>query len=96
MTHTEKKRICEIQVLNPECTQGTISQLASKEFDKPIGRALVCKILKEGQKWTSLSDVIGERTRMRTAKHVQLEDGLFIWFQQVIRMQFRISFGIRF
>ena len=51
LTHTEKKRICEIQILDPEWTQEKISQLTSKEFDKAIGRALVSKILKEGQKF---------------------------------------------
>ena len=83
LTHTEKKRICEVQIDNPQWTQEKISQFVSKEFDKAIGRALVSKVLKEGEKWTSLSEKKGERTRMRPAQHVQLEDGLFMWFQQV-------------
>ena len=81
LTHTEKKRICEVQIDNPQWTQEKISKFVSKEFDKAIGRALISKILKEGEKWTSLSEKKGERTRMRPAQHVQLEDGLFMWFQ---------------
>ena len=83
LTHTKKKRICEVQIDNPQWTQENISQFVSKEFDKAIGRALISKIVKEGEKWTSLSEKKGERTRMRPAQHVQLEDGLFMWFQQV-------------
>ena len=56
LTHTEKRRICEVQIDNPQWTQEKISQFVSKEFDKAIGRALICKILKEGEKWTSLSE----------------------------------------
>ena len=83
LTHTKKKRTYGIQIDDPQWTQEKIGQLASKEFDKAIGRALISKILKEGEKWTSLSEKKGERTRMRPAQHVQLEDGLFMWFQQV-------------
>ena len=83
LTHTEKKRVCEVQIHNPEWTQENISQIASKEFDKAIGRALISKILKGGEKLTSLSEEKGERTRMGPAQHVQLEDGLLMWFQQV-------------
>ena len=61
LTHTEKKRICDVQINNPQWTQKKIGQFASKEFDKSIGRALISKILKEGEKWTSLSKEIGER-----------------------------------
>ena len=74
-THTEKKRICEVQIDNPQWIQEKISQFVSKEFDKAIGRALISKVLKEGEKWTSLSEKKGERTRMRPAQHVQPEDG---------------------
>ena len=83
LPHIEKKRIYEVQIDNPQWTQEKISQFVSKEFDKAIERALISKILKEGEKWTSLSEKKGERTRMRPAQHVQLEDGLFLWFQQV-------------
>ena len=83
LTHTRKKRVCEVQIHNPQWTQEKINQIASKEFDKAIGRALISKILKEGEKWTSLSEEKGERTRMRPAQHVQLEDGMFMWFQLV-------------
>ena len=82
LTHTEKKRFCKVQIDNPQWTQEK-SQFVSKEFDKAIGRALASKVLKEGEKWISLSEKKGERTRMRPAQHVQLEDGLFLWFQQV-------------
>ena len=34
LTHTEKKRICEVQIDNPQWTQEKISQFVSKEFDK--------------------------------------------------------------
>ena len=34
LTHTNKKRICEVQIHNPQWTQENISQIASKEFDK--------------------------------------------------------------
>ena len=54
-THIEKKRICEVQIDNTQWTQEN-SQFVSKEFDKAIGRALISKILKEGEKWTSLSE----------------------------------------
>ena len=83
LTHTRKKRFCEVQIHNPQWTQEKINQIASKEFKKVIGRALISKILKEGEKWTSLSEEKDERARMRPAQHVQLEDGLFMWFQQV-------------
>ena len=81
LIHTKKKRICEVQIHNPQWTQEKISQIASKEFDKAIGRVLISKILKEGEKWNSLFEEKGERTRMRPAQHFQLEYGLFIWFQ---------------
>ena len=55
LTHTEKKRNCEVQIDNPQWTQEKISQFISKEFDKAIGRALISKILKEGEKWTSVT-----------------------------------------
>ena len=77
LTHTKKKIIYEVQIDNPQWTQEKISQFFSKEFDKAIGSAFISKILKEGEKWTSLSEKKGERTRMRPAQHVQLEDGLF-------------------
>ena len=48
-----------------------------------IERALVTKKIKESEKWNSLPDDKGGRTRIRTARHVQLEEGLFIWFQKV-------------
>ena len=83
LTHTEKRRICEVQILNPQWTQEKISLYTSQEFRKSIGRALVSKILKEGEKWNSLPDDEGGRTRIRTARHVQLEEGLFLWFQKV-------------
>ena len=57
-THTEKKRSCEVQIDNPQWTQENICQIASTEFDKAIGRALISKVLKEGEKWTSLSEKI--------------------------------------
>ena len=72
LTHTENKRICEVQIDNPQWTQEKISQFVSKEFYKAIGRALI------GEKWTSFSEKKGERTRMRPAQHVQLDDGLFM------------------
>ena len=50
LTHTEKKRICEVQINSPQWTQEKISQFASKEFDKAIGKALISKILREGEK----------------------------------------------
>ena len=82
-THTEKKRTCEVEIDNPQWTQENISQFVSKEFDKAIGRALISKILKEGEKWTSLSEEKGGITRMRPVQHVQLEDDLFMRFKQV-------------
>ena len=78
LKYREKRRICEVQSLNPQWTQDRISQYASKEFGKSIGRALVSKILKEGERWNSLPDNKGGRTRNGPARHVQLEDGLFI------------------
>ena len=36
---TERKKICVVQILNPEWTQENMGQYASKEFDKAIGRA---------------------------------------------------------
>ena len=69
-THIEKKRIFGVKIHNPQWTQEKVSQIASKEFDKAIGRALISKILKEGEKWTSLSKEKGERTRTRPMQHV--------------------------
>ena len=43
-THTEKKRICEVQIENLQWTQEKVSQFVSEEFDKAIGRALISKI----------------------------------------------------
>ena len=70
LTHTEKKRISEAQIHNPQWTQEKMSQIASKEFDKAIGRALINKILKGTEKWTSLYEEKGERTRTRPMQHV--------------------------
>ena len=38
LAYREKKRISEVQTPNPQWTQEKISQIASKEFDKAIGR----------------------------------------------------------
>ena len=46
VTHIGKKGSCEIQSHNPLWTQDRISQVASTELDKSIGRALVSKNLK--------------------------------------------------
>ena len=83
LTHTEKKRIREVQIHNPQWTQEKVSQIDGMDFDKAIGRTFISKILKEGKKWTSLSEKKGERTRMWPAQHVLLEYGLFMWFQHV-------------
>ena len=56
LAYREKKRISEVQTPNPQWTQEKISQIASKEFDKAIGRALTSNIVKEGEKWNSLSE----------------------------------------
>ena len=45
LTHIEKKRICEVQIDNPQWTQDKISHFVSKEFDKAIGRALVSNVV---------------------------------------------------
>ena len=70
LNYREKRRICEVQSLNPQWAQDRISQYASKEFGKSIGRALVSKIMKEGERWNSLPDNKGGRTRNKPARHV--------------------------
>ena len=47
-THTENKIICEVQIDYPQWTQEKINQF--EEFDKAIGRALISKFFKEGEK----------------------------------------------
>ena len=77
-----KKRICEVSIPNPQWTKENVTQFACKEFDKKIERALISKILKEGDQWTSPFKEKGKRTRIRPAQHVRLEDSVFVRFQQ--------------
>ena len=66
-----------MQIFDPKWTRDEIDQYTSKEFEKSITKALVSKILKEGEKRNSIPNDKGVKT-IRPTWQIQLEDDLFL------------------
>lgn len=72
-SNDDRKTICQIQKDNPGWTQTQITDEAAKKLSLPdLKRTSVTGILKESDKWLSLSDAGGSK-RQRTVKWDKLE-----------------------
>ena len=54
-----------------------------RKYQVRLSRTTVSKILKDSDKWLSVSGVAAKQKRCRAAKFPDLEKALALWYQQV-------------
>ena len=80
---SEKKEIIAYKTDHPKATQDEIAAHFAKEWGKQVGRSTVSDILRDKEKWSSTPKDSDTMLRQRTGKHENLEQALFLWFNDV-------------
>ena len=80
---SEKKEIIAYKTDHPKATQDEIAARFAKEWGKQVGRSTVSDILRDKEKWSSTPKDSDTMQRQRTGKHENLEQALFLWFNDV-------------
>uniref|UniRef100_UPI00358F3611 tigger transposable element-derived protein 6-like n=1 Tax=Myxine glutinosa TaxID=7769 RepID=UPI00358F3611 len=78
-----KKELCLYKEDHPKATQEDVRRHFSLEWGITIGRSTVSDILKQKDKWLSLSESTSQSTRSRACKEPELEASLLMWFNDV-------------
>ncbi len=94
VTNAEKKQLCQYKVKHPSATYDEMVSWFKKTFSKPVGRSTVGDIIRAKDKWLSKdtsTPVLQKRSRDRPPKHVQMEDALFIWLNNMTSKNVAVS-----
>ena len=79
----EKKEIVAYKTDHPKSTQDDIAAHFAREWGKQVGRSTVSDILRDKEKWTSTPKDGDSSLRQRMGRHDNLEQALFLWFNDV-------------
>lgn len=74
-----KREICVYKELNPKATQEHLVQLCKDKWSLPVGRTTLGEILRQKDKWLSITPGQEAIRRRRGGRHHQLEMELFKW-----------------
>ncbi|XP_060079517.1 uncharacterized protein LOC132558919 [Ylistrum balloti] len=79
LTARHKREICLYKQFNPKATQENLVQFCKDRWNLPAGRTTLGEILRQKDKWLSITPDQEEMRRSRGGRHNKLEVELFKW-----------------
>ncbi|XP_021379693.1 uncharacterized protein LOC110467102 [Mizuhopecten yessoensis] len=79
LTARHKREICLYKQFNPKATQENLVQFCKDKWNLPAGRTTLGEILRQKDKWLSITPDQEEMRRSRGGRHNKLEMELFKW-----------------